>query len=144
MGTLEEAATELMTLIGAVTDMKAAPDKPPESINMFPFAITYPVSGLIIQEGYKAYRNVATLSLEVHMSRTNLPTDVDALYPFLERISDVLMDPDNATLSSKVDTIVADEESGGVAWTFGELDWGGTTTIGYRFLVQYKLKGTIA
>jgi hypothetical protein len=144
MGTLEEAATELMALIEDVSGMKAAPDKPPESINMFPFAVAYPSTGELFQEGYKAYRNRAVLALEVHVGRSNLPTDVDALYPFLERVADVIMDPDNATLSGKVDTIVADEPSGGIPWTFGELDWGDTKTLGYRFLVKVKLKGAIA
>lgn len=142
MATLEQAATELMNLIAAVNGMKGAPDKPPEGISQFPFAVSYPSTGILYGTP-GTYRSSSTLALEVHVGRSDLPMAVDAVFPFLERIADVLFDPTNSTLNNTVMELRYDNAEGGIPWTFGELDWGDTKTIGWRFLLSVKQKGVI-
>lgn len=144
MGSLEGAADYLMgTLISAVTGMRAAPSKPPESMSMFPFSVAWPDNGRLVSDTPGQYRNIAYLRLETHVGRVNLPTDVDAIYPFFELVSDVLLDPDNATLGGNVDTIISSNDNP-INWSFGELNWADTQTIGFRWIIPVKIKRTIS
>lgn len=137
--TLEKASDALISLIADVQGMKAAPEKPPEKMSFFPFAVAWPMEGTLKANTPGEYRNIASLRLEVHVGRVDLPVAVDSVYPFLERVADVLFLPANVTLNDTVDTLLLDD----VLWTFGELNWGAgaeTATIGFRFTVPLKYR----
>lgn len=147
--TLKEAAAALMVLLADnISGLRGAPSEPPESINQFPFAVAWPGSGSAVGDSTPGtYRLLPTLVLEVHVARLDLPTDMEAIYPYLEYVLDVILDPDNLTISGNVDTIVFDDDSGGIAFEFGRLDWGddpGTKTLGWRFTIPVKLRRTIS
>lgn len=143
MADLESAVDYLMgTLMSSVTGIKQAPNKPPDSMSEFPYAIAWPLQGRVVGDGApNTYRNIATIRLEVHVGRNDLPVSVDSVYPFLERALDKILYSSNVTLNGNVDTLIYDENNP-IQWEFGDLEWLGTPTIGWRINLPMKLKRT--
>ena len=56
-------------------NIKAAPDNPPESINQFPFAVTFP-GDVDATPAAGWYDGKFTIVTEIHWTRQNLPTAV--------------------------------------------------------------------
>lgn len=130
------------TLIANVTGIKGAPQKPPDDMAVFPYAVAWPLEGSVVGDGAPGtYRNLATVRLEVHVGRNDLPVSIDAVYPFLERVLDKILKPSNLTLNGNVDTIIFDAERP-ITWSFGELEWLSQQTIGWRINIPMKLKRT--
>jgi hypothetical protein len=136
MGTLYEAAVELAGLAGNLAGIKGAPEVPPEQINQFPFAVVWPNTGIISQLTNTDYKSLDTLALEIHVARKNLPVAMTAIYPYLDLVAAMLMN--NPTLNGTVQTINLSHAEGGVAWSFGELNWQETKTLGFRFDIPVK------
>jgi hypothetical protein len=143
MATLDAAAIAMMALVRAIPTIKSAPDYPPEKPGAFPFAVVYPGRGRVDTEVTGAYRNLATLILEVHITRKNLPLSVETVFPMLDRLANVLCDPDNVTLSGTVSLIETGIGSPGIPWVFGELNWAEVETVGYRLDVTVKQENII-
>lgn len=144
MATLEQAADALMGLIRAnIPAIKTAPDKPPDNASLFPFAATWPGRGRITEHSPGTSKHVATLILEIHVARKDLQRAVDAVFPFVDDVRRLLVDtanvrlPDAAALPT-VDTLLLSDRTGGITWTFAELDWADVKTLGWRFEIQLK------
>jgi hypothetical protein len=133
-----------MTLRAAITAIQAhahtagayeTPVDPPEGNAGFPFAVCYPNSGTIRSETKGARRELDSLVLDYHLSRQNLPTDVQTAEAFLEAFPDLLIN--DPTLGGSVETIRFDE---GVSYQFGSMTYAALDTIGFRFTIPVKLR----
>jgi len=129
---LTAAVTQLQTIASGLTDMRLAPNYPPEQANAFPFAISYIESGRlestrlgkILSDGFHV------LATEIHVARRDLPTAIESAEGFLALFLTALQaDP---ALDGNVLAIDA------MRYTFGALQYGGVDTIGYRFLLDVR------
>ncbi len=147
MSDIEAGVTYLMTQISGLSSIQDAPDKPPESPADFPFAAAWPRDGLITGITRGEYQNVGVLRLEIHVARNELEADMDLLYPLLDQVMDVVMDPDHIDWGDNIEHIIADNTNP-VQWVFGPMDWGeeggmAVITIGWRIDIPYKYKRII-
>jgi len=121
-----------------ISGIKAAPDTPPESINQFPFAVTYEGTGTVyIDDMYSDTfaRQTATIVSELHLTRQNLPTAIANAMAYRNSFLDALRD--NPTLSGTVMMITQ------ISFQFGKLEYGeDNPTIGYQFTISADLELT--
>lgn len=121
-----------------ISGIKAAPDTPPESINQFPFAVTYEGTGTVyIDDMYSETfaRQTATIVSELHLTRQNLPTAIANAMAYRNSFLDALRD--NPTLSGTVMMITQ------ISFQFGKLEYGeDNPTIGYQFTISADLELT--
>jgi len=137
MGTVRQAIAVLQT--HAITaGAREAPTDPPEGNAGFPFSICYPDNGTIFGESSGARRDIINLVLDYHLSRQNLPLNVQAALSFLETFPSLLVgDP---TLGATVDTIILDT---GISFNFGKMEYGSLQTIGFRFTIPIKIRRAV-
>lgn len=115
-----------------------APPMPPEGNAGFPFCVCYPGNGNVTTETIQVRKDLATVFMDFHMGRENLPVNVEAALLFYDEFpTRLIADP---TLDGTVSTIVLDGEGGGIGWQFGELSYATVKTIGYRFTINLKLR----
>ncbi len=113
-------------------NIKAAPDNPPEAMNQFPFAVTYP-GDVAATPAAGWYDGTFTIITEIHWTRQNLPTavrqSVDAWNAFVLKIVNDL------TLGGN--TLGVNELRG----KFGFLQWGDQKDvhIGWRFELDVQI-----
>lgn len=120
----------------ALPEVQAAPAQAPESLTVFPFAVTYERSGVLQLRSHgwaQILPNV--LFSELHIGRALLPQAIALAQslrdPFLKAI---MADPQ---LGNFVDT------TQNISWDFGRLEWGQAQTIGYRFTIPMKTSLTL-
>jgi len=128
MATLQGAVSALMELVGDVTGIREAPEFPLDSINIFPVAVGYARTGRFMFNSPGEMKALHDIVVEVHFKRAHLRSAVEKAMDFSDAVPAAIMaDP---TLGGAVDTF---EE---ITYEFGALDYGGTQTIGFRFLVR--------
>jgi hypothetical protein len=137
MSTPQDAIARVQAIALGLSGMKEAPDYPPESVNQFPFAVTYYRTGEITMEaGWM--KAVYTLFCELHFARQVLPLAVAKAMPYHNTMLAALQaDP---TLNGTVSTVVSP-----VLTTFGVLEYGGPENIhiGWRFTITVKQETVI-
>lgn len=132
MATQQQAILAVQTIVSAIPGINAAPNYPPETMNDFPFAVAYPGDGdhrvgtLVNNTGERKF--LGQIVLEIHVSRADLPSAVEASIGFGDSIPNALLK--NPTLNGTVSTFES------ITQTFGELDWDETKTLGYRFIIN--------
>lgn len=132
--TLQDAVTQIQSIVGALPGIRQAPPKIIEKIGQFPFVTTYPVSGELKSKSAGWFNSLHTVATEFHLARKDLPKDYRLAIPYVEAIPAAIFQ--NINLQGQAETIVE-----GIAYTFGELDWvGDVKTIGWRFTTRLKLK----
>lgn len=115
---------------------KEAPNDPTEGAVEFPFSVCYPNAGQISSLSGQARKDITTLFLDFHVSRSNLPADMQAVLGFFEKFPDYLIrDP---RLGDTVNTIVFDAP--GISFQFGEMSYGDIKTVGLRFSIPVKMQ----
>lgn len=120
----------------AISGIKDAPDKVPETVNVFPFAVTYERTGNLALRSAGWGQDFTEIVSELHVSRSLLGPAIKSAYGYKQTfLKKFITDP---TLGGTVDTVVD-----GVSYEFGRLEWGGTQTIGYRFSFRVKLALTV-
>lgn len=128
---VEAAISNLQTKALALTGMKAAPDAPPESINVFPFSLAYENSGQLTNWMSNFGDELSIIFVEFHVTNQLLATAITVAYALRDPfIKSVMSDP---KLGSTVDTLQT------ISWEFGRLEYGGIQTIGYRFSIGVKV-----
>jgi hypothetical protein len=137
MSSIQDAIDAINVLLRAVSGIRVVPDDPPDSMNIYPFAVVYPGSGTWDQGVPGERLGLCSLIVELHVARRDLPTAVQHALTFADTVPDALMaDP---TLTGSVSTY------GVIEWTFGPLAWGDTPTIGWRYtLTNVKIREDIA
>jgi len=130
MATLEAVIADVAATIAAVTGIRAAPASPDDNLNVTPFAITYPGTG-IASPGVPGERlNLDSIVIELHVAKRDMPRDIATALPFVDSIPNALMTRFTTNQwSSTIETFAT------IEWTFQDLDWMGLQTIGFRFIV---------
>lgn len=127
MGTQLQIIQAVMDLVGSVSGIREAPDFPPEQLSDFPFAVAFPGEGTHKFGVVGERMFLGNVVLELHVSRVDLPVAVQNSIGFGDTIPNKLMA--NPTLNDTADVFE------NVTQTFGELNWGDTQTLGYRFTI---------
>ena len=130
---IDDACKEIQNIVSAVSGIEFAPDYPPDQVNRFPAAIVFAGSGTVTKEGAGAIRGLHQITLELHYQAKNRARAVAALNPLARLIYRALMDDDNFSLNSTVDTINS------IDYEFGPLGYDSTDTIGYTFSIDVKI-----
>jgi hypothetical protein len=128
MSDVDDVIKGIMDIVGAVSGIRAAPDYPPESINVFPFAVCYPGTGRIIIEPAGVMKGLHEIVLEIHVARKDLSRDVQAAIPFVDSIPLALCG--DVTFGGTTSTW------GAIRYQFMPLGWNGVETIGWRFWIE--------
>lgn len=118
-----------------------APDDPTEGAGVFPFSVCYPNAGTIEGEAVGARKDLIDLYLDYHLTRQNLPVDVQAALAFLEAFPSYLIN--DPTLNGTVDTILIGKDESKIRFVFGKMEYAGQETIGFRFTIPVKLRRNI-
>ncbi|MCK9600783.1 MAG: hypothetical protein M0R06_17210 [Sphaerochaeta sp.] len=126
MTTLASACNAIQIAAGGVSGIKYAPEQPPETPEDFPFVVTYPETFTGTINTMEDFRMLYNITVELHISRQDLPVDVARLLAYAESFPNVIFK------ALKTNAIAAS----GITGTFGALEWGGIETIGYRWTVQ--------
>lgn len=130
--TQEAAILQVVSIVGGIAGIREAPQYPPENIGDFPFAVAYPGDGehtvgtLVNSTGERKF--LGQIIVEVHVSRADLPSAVQASIGFGDSVPNALLK--NPTLNGTVSTFQS------ITQTFGELDWDAMKTLGYRFIIN--------
>lgn len=129
-----------MSLEGAITRLQThalsagclvAPATPPEDLSDYPFSVAYEESGDLHPEAYNHGYDVATIAVDMHVGRQDLPYDVARAYTLrLAFMQKLIGDP---TLNGEIETIEGDPHR-----EFMGMKYGDTKTIGYRWRIRVK------
>ena len=130
---LRDVITNLQSKAAALSGMKEAPTDPPESINQFPFALTYVQNGSWTPESAGFSHALISLVTEIHIARNVLPLDIQKALPFFEPFLRAILN--DLSLGSTVDTIGLIEFSFG-GMTYGESGGIPVQTIGWKFTIS--------
>lgn len=131
---LSTVIAAIQTKAGGLSGIKEAPTNPPESANVYPFAVSYAKSGTETPQSSGWAIGLHTIICEIHIARQVLPKDIALALPFYELFrSAILSDP---TIAGTVATVNA------LRYEFGRLEYGNKQTIGYRFEIDVKLTST--
>lgn len=122
----------LQTKAAAITGVKAAPIRVPESIHQYPFAVTYLRTGDMKTYSYQLAEVLSTFYVEFHVNRVLLAEAIETAHSIAEEFMVALRD--DVTLGNTVDTI---EDIG---FEFGQLVWANDTNIGIRFSIRVKME----
>jgi hypothetical protein len=136
MATQLQVIQAIMDIVSQVSGIREAPDYPPEQLSDFPFAVAFPSEGTHFFGVVGERKFIGNVILEIHVSRVDLPNAVANSIGFGDSIPNALLK--SPTLTGTADTFES------VAQTFGELNWGDTQTLGYRFTItNIKVRTTI-
>lgn len=129
-----------MSLEGAISALQAhaieagcqtAPSTPPEDLSGFPFSVSYEVSGDLFTQSADWGYDIATIAVDMHVNRSDLPTDVSTAYTLrLAFMQKLIGDP---TLGNSVLSIEGQPHR-----DFGAMKYGKMDTIGYRWRIRVK------
>lgn len=132
-----------MTLRAAIEKLQAHahtaganeyPTDPVEANVVFPFSVVYLSSGIIMAESGGAERDLATVYLDLHVNRVNLPTDVVAVLSFYEAFKPLLIaDP---TLGGTA--VIQMDEANPIKVEFGGMKYAEIETVGLRYSITLK------
>lgn len=124
---LRDAIADLQNKASSLPGMKEAPIDPPESVNQFPFAMSYVRGGTAHAESAGFGHAQVQLVTEIHVARTNMATDTQTALPFFEQFMSKLLA--DQTLGGFVDNI------GDVEFLFGTMAYAGQPTLGWQFVI---------
>jgi hypothetical protein len=133
---LDNAIEQIQTYALAA-GCKSAPAEVTEGAGNFPFAVSYPLRGTISVDDASAGRDIHTLASEVHVGRQHLGNAVELAKTVL--IAFGLLLKQNPKLNGTVDTIDYP-----IRYTFGSLSWANVPTVGFRFEIDIKIRGSLS
>ena len=85
-----------------------------------------------------AEKDMVTVYVDVHFARINLPVDTNLVYSFYEVFKGLLIgDP---TLGATVNTLQMAEGTSPIHVEFGEMEFGGSKTLGLRWSIRFKME----
>ena len=128
---LSDAIADIQAKMLTLSGIKAAPEKLPETMSQFPFAVSYAKGGNVRfnSAGFADYFH--TIVCEIHVARQILGQAVMLAMPYIESFSSKLLsDP---KLSGTV------QEVREIRYTFGFLEWAEKKHVGIRFEVDVKM-----
>ena len=128
MATLQAVVAEIQAAVDAISGIRAAPEYMPEGANVFPFSQAYVLSG---EYERRKTTMVGTHSVVVaiHVARKHLPSDIELAMRYAKSVPNAILD--GLDMSGTSVSYI-----GPITYTFGELFYGDTQTLGFRFVVE--------
>lgn len=127
---LYDVVKQVQIIVRAISGIKGAPADPPETASVYPFAVSF-LSEDRIEASPGCYTHMATIVLELHCTRVNLPIDIQTIMPYADSIPAAIAA--DTTLGSHVAT---------VRWPIlvklQPMTYGETKTLGLRFDIPVK------
>jgi hypothetical protein len=125
---LADILAAVQAVVGSVTGIRYAPDSIPGDISQYPASIVYPKSGRYITGKVGISVSYHNIVVEIHIPLKDLARDVTSLLPYCKSVPEALTaDP---TLSKHI------ENSEQISYTFGQMEYNGAATIGWRFVIE--------
>lgn len=125
------AVTQVQTLAAALSGVRSAPTKPPESPSAYPFAASYIGAVETTKPSATLTISVYTIVTEIHISRKDLGRDIDTLNAYPTAFTAAIWgDP---TLAATVDTVLT------CTGLYTPLEWGGIETRAWVFQTRCKI-----
>lgn len=131
---LKAAVFAVQELIGELSDIRGAPEVPPEKITVYPFSVAYPGRGTYEKEAAGQVRGLHTITVEIHTIRKNLPRDIRKIIGVMDLIAAVILADENFNLGGTVDTITS------LGYEFGPLGYDALDTLGYTLQIGVKIR----
>jgi hypothetical protein len=137
MSTTQDVIAHVQKTIRALAGIGAAPDYPPDSLNVFPFALAYQGASEYKYNTPDDMKTLATIEVEIHFSRQDLSAAIKRAMQYADSIPAALLA--DTTLGGTCSTFELIESSGIIP-----LNYNGVDTIGIRYsLRNVKLLTTI-
>jgi hypothetical protein len=135
MSKLDTAAQEIIVKLRTIETLGNVPDYPPEQIGNYPFVVVYPAPAEYqwnaLASGGGDIKCLYELVVELHIARFNMAWDTQQALIYAESIPllffSMVIDGD----FTDVDTFEKVTNDG-----LGELNWGATKTLGFRFRIK--------
>lgn len=124
---LLDAVNEIIAEIQTISGIRRVPEQPPENNDQFPFAIVYPGTGSYHQAPAVVMTGLHNVTIELHVSRKDLPRDYSTVMNLIDKIPEELMKLHNAGGFSDLATF------GDIEYSFGSMIWAGVDTLGVRY-----------
>lgn len=143
MATLDDFIKALQDDLAAISGVRAAPDYPPENMNVFPFIVVYPGKGVWSSDVPGNKRWLGSVVVELHIARKDLPRDVKAALVYHESVPNALLKPVATSGGDRFASTIA--TFGTIDEMFGALNWANTDTIGWRWTINgIKMQSVIS
>lgn len=130
MNSLQDIIDEIQDVVADVSGIRRAPDNPPEAMAVYPFATCFPREGYWTMTPSGMIQGVHTLWLEVHVARKDLPRDTETAIALSKSIPEAIW---SAYRNQSFTHLKVMQR---ISYTFGVLDWLGTDTVGFRFMLE--------
>jgi hypothetical protein len=128
---LKDAVADIVDELQTIKGIRRVPDEPPESNDMFPFAVVYPTAGLYTQGPAQLMKGLHSVNIELHVVRkADLAREFNQVMDLIDTIPWELMKLLNDGGYSNLDTI------GQIEYTFGPLSWAGEDTLGVTYTIN--------
>lgn len=131
---LSDAIENIVIKARALPGIETAPLNPPESVNQYPFVVTYAVRSpdtlRFESQGFGHFFHL--IHCEFHLARNILPTAIERALTYIELLPRSIQA--DQQLGGTVDA------TRGIDYEFGVLEWGGMENIGVRFMIDVKQK----
>lgn len=137
---VEGARLYLQTKAASLTGVRAAPSRVPDSMTVWPFAITYVQRGIATRHTGALARTIWTFVTEFHVAKQDLGRNIETaqalLVGFMAKVWDFGDPPAIANQLGGYAVMVGD-----VRGFMAEMEYGGMPTYGVRVEIDAKVTG---
>lgn len=119
MALVHNVVAAIQDKMGALPGIKSAPDYVPEDEKPFPFVIAYEGPGIWKMVIPGEMQSLATVKIELHVARKDLPRDVAQAVFYSDMIPNAIFDG------------MRDNQLGGTVETIGEIETSGLVFLQY-------------
>ena len=130
MATLQQVIDDIQDATGALTGIRAAPDEPTDNAAAYPFVVAFAGTGRY-ELGSSEMRGLHSVIVQLHVSHTNLPTDVATAMAYAKAIPNAIF---SAFITDQLNETA--QAIGDISYTFGSMKYGEVDTLGFQFTVE--------
>ena len=137
MATLQEVIDQVQDVVAAISGIRAALHEPPDSINVYPFAVAFVKSGTwTLGKPTGMMTGMHDIVIELHTGvRKDLARDVTAAMVYAKSVPNAIGKAQLITVS-----LTALQAIGSIDYEFGPMSWGpldaSVNTIGWRWTLH--------
>lgn len=136
MATLQAVIDQIQDVVAAISGIRAAPHEPPDSINIYPFAVAFAKTGTwTLGKPTGCMTGMHDIVIELHLKRNDLARDVTAAMAYAKSVPNAIGTAQLVTVS-----LTALEAIGSITYEFGPMAWGpldkSVNTIGWRWTIH--------
>ena len=128
------ALDAIVSVVSAVSGIRQAPTNPTDNPSAYPFAICYPMDGVLVNGAMGTRKFLVNIAIDVYTAKKDMARDMALITPFIDTIAAALL----AEVSDSGDRF------GGLISAIGDISfellgdpppYAGVQVIGYRFMM---------